>query len=135
MRVLRVHFSLALYPPRLCAVFLVVTGSIIHDVRPVLRRRAALLARLRAVAFSLIAFPEPHGRNRTLISSDGAKGIQAIKWAGGVTFVQDKNSARFFGMPSAAIQTDCVDFILVPGEIAQKLIRISGHHGLRDKTN
>ena len=65
--------------------------------------------------------------------SDGAKGIQAIKQAGGMTFAQDENSARFFGMPSSAIQTGCVDFILVPGEIAQELIRISRHPCLRGK--
>ena len=63
--------------------------------------------------------------------SDGAKGIQAIKQAGGITFAQDESSARFFGMPSSAIQTVCVDFILVPGDIAQELIRISRHPCLR----
>src|ERR1700738_1443240 len=57
--------------------------------------------------------------------SDGAKGIQAIKQAGGMTFAQAENSARFFGMPSSAIQTGCADFILAPGEIAQELIRTS----------
>ena len=62
--------------------------------------------------------------------SDGAKGIQAIKQAGGITFAQDENSALFFGMPNAAIQTGCVDFILVPGEIAQELIRISSHNNV-----
>src|ERR1700730_5137880 len=59
--------------------------------------------------------------------SDGAKGIQAIKQAGGITFAQDESSARFFGMPSSAIQTGCVDFIQKPGEIAQELISISRH--------
>ena len=62
--------------------------------------------------------------------SDGAKGIQAIKQAGGITFAQDDNSALFFGMPNAAIQTGCVDFILVPGEIAQELIRINRHNNV-----
>jgi two-component system CheB/CheR fusion protein len=60
--------------------------------------------------------------------SDGAKGIQAIKQAGGITFAQDESSALFFGMPSCAIKTGCVDFVLVPKEIAQELIRISRHH-------
>ena len=59
--------------------------------------------------------------------SDGAKGIQAIKQAGGITFAQDESSALFFGMPSCAIKTGCVDFILAPKEIAQELIRISRH--------
>jgi two-component system CheB/CheR fusion protein len=60
--------------------------------------------------------------------SDGAKGIQAIKEAGGLTFAEGKESASFFGMPSSAIQTGCVDFILAPSYIAHELVDISGHH-------
>ena len=56
--------------------------------------------------------------------SDGTKGIQAVKQAGGITFAQNESSALFFGMPSSAIRTGCVDFILSPGDIAQKLINI-----------
>ena len=67
--------------------------------------------------------------------SDGAKGIQAIKQAGGITFAQDPSSALFFGMPNSAIRTGCVDFILNPGTIAQELIRISRYPSQRDKTN
>ncbi len=59
--------------------------------------------------------------------SDGAKGIQAVKQAGGITFAQEESSALFFGMPGSAIKTGCVAFILVPQEIAQELIRISRH--------
>ena len=59
--------------------------------------------------------------------SDGASGIQAIKQAGGITFAQDESSALFDGMPNSAIRTGCVDFILNPGDIAQKLISISRH--------
>ena len=66
--------------------------------------------------------------------SDGAKGIQAIKKAGGITFAEEKNSADFFGMPSSAIQTGCVDFILGPSDIAQGLIGISRHLSLQRKT-
>ena len=35
--------------------------------------------------------------------SDGALGMQRIKQAGGLTFAQDEASARFNGMPGAAI--------------------------------
>jgi two-component system, chemotaxis family, CheB/CheR fusion protein len=67
--------------------------------------------------------------------SDGAKGIQAIKEAGGITFAEGKNSASFFGMPSSAIQTGCVDFILNPSDIAQGLIGISRRYvSKRDRT-
>ena len=63
--------------------------------------------------------------------SDGAKGIQAIKEAGGITFAEEENSASFFGMPSSAIQTGCVDFILAPSRIAQELVGISRHYRLQ----
>jgi two-component system CheB/CheR fusion protein len=67
--------------------------------------------------------------------SDGAKGIQSIKEAGGITFAEEENSAPFFGMPSSAIQTGCVDFILNPCDIAQGLIDISRLYRLqRDRT-
>ena len=56
--------------------------------------------------------------------SDGTKGIQAVKQVGGITFAQDESSALFYGMPSSAIRTGCVDFILSPAGIAQKLINI-----------
>ena len=59
--------------------------------------------------------------------SDGAKGIQAVKQAGGITFAQDESSALFYGMPNSAIRTGCVDFILSPGDIALELINISRH--------
>jgi chemotaxis response regulator CheB len=33
--------------------------------------------------------------------TDGAKGIQAVKQAGGITFAQDESFALFYGMPTA----------------------------------
>jgi two-component system, chemotaxis family, CheB/CheR fusion protein len=59
--------------------------------------------------------------------SDGALGLQEIKGAGGITFAQDKASARFSDMPRAAIRLGCVDFILAPAEIGQELVRIARH--------
>jgi two-component system, chemotaxis family, CheB/CheR fusion protein len=65
--------------------------------------------------------------------SDGAKGIQAVKQASGITFAQDESSALFYGMPSSAIRTGCVDFILNPAAIAQELIRISRYPSQRTR--
>jgi two-component system, chemotaxis family, CheB/CheR fusion protein len=67
--------------------------------------------------------------------SDGAKGIQAIKEAGGVTFAEGKKSASFFGMPSSAIQTGCVDFVLDPCDIARRLMDISRQYRLQEGQN
>jgi two-component system, chemotaxis family, CheB/CheR fusion protein len=67
--------------------------------------------------------------------SDGAKGVEAVKQAGGITFAQDKHSALFFGMPSTAIQTGYVDFILAPAHIARGLISIGERLKKRSAAN
>ena len=56
--------------------------------------------------------------------SDGSMGVQAIKKMGGTVLAQDEGSSEFFGMPHAAIQTGCVDFILSLGEIPPALITL-----------
>ena len=54
---------------------------------------------------------------------DATDGVQAVKAAGGTVVVQDRESARFYGMPSAAIATGTVDHVLPLGEIAGFLVR------------
>ncbi|MGH8218511.1 MAG: chemotaxis protein CheB, partial [Steroidobacteraceae bacterium] len=63
--------------------------------------------------------------------SDGSLGVQAIKHNGGITFAQEPASARFPNMPNNAIETDCVDFVLRPGDIARELGRLGAHPYLR----
>ena len=53
--------------------------------------------------------------------SDGSKGLQAIKKMGGTIVSQDEGSSEFFGMPSAAIRTGLVDFVLPLKQIAAAL--------------
>lgn len=57
--------------------------------------------------------------------SDGSAGIRAIKAAGGFTFAQDPQTARYDGMPQAAIDTNCVDWVHSPEGIAEELARLS----------
>ncbi|MGA7934954.1 MAG: chemotaxis protein CheB [Kovacikia sp.] len=59
--------------------------------------------------------------------TDGTQGIEAIKAAGGITFAQSSDSAQVTSMPSTAIATGQVDFILSPEEIAAELAQISRH--------
>ncbi|MGR9073034.1 MAG: EAL domain-containing protein [Gammaproteobacteria bacterium] len=56
---------------------------------------------------------------------DGAYGCKAIKAAGGITIAQQPTTARFDGMPNAAIQLADVDWVLTPIEAAQKLSAIA----------
>lgn len=55
---------------------------------------------------------------------DGAIGVQAIKRMQGIVIAQDQQTAEFFGMPSAAINTGAVDFVLPLSEIAAKLVAL-----------
>lgn len=56
--------------------------------------------------------------------SDGAMGVETIKKMGGIIIVQDAKTAEFSGMPSAAIQTGNVDFILPLDEIPSTLVTL-----------
>ena len=58
-------------------------------------------------------------------ASDGTRGLQAIKAAGGVTFVQDETTARFDSMPRSAIGAGVADFVLPPAGIARQLVAIA----------
>jgi two-component system, chemotaxis family, CheB/CheR fusion protein len=59
--------------------------------------------------------------------SDGMRGIQAIKEAGGITIAQDSASAHFTSMPQSAVDSGAVDFVLTPEQIANQLARLGGH--------
>ena len=48
--------------------------------------------------------------------------MTAIKQRGGTVVAQDEATSEFFGMPSAAIKTGAVDFVLALDEIAPKLV-------------
>jgi len=53
--------------------------------------------------------------------TDGASGCRAIKAAGGITFAQDPQEAKFDGMPQAAIDTKAIDEVMPAQQIAVKL--------------
>jgi len=58
--------------------------------------------------------------------SDGSKGIQTIKKAGGIVMVEDPHHAQFDGMPLAALSVpDKIDFVLPPYALARELMRIN----------
>lgn len=48
------------------------------------------------------------------LGSDGTKGIQAIKKSGGMVIVRNPETTEFSSMPSHAIATGLVDFVLEP---------------------
>jgi chemotaxis response regulator CheB/nitrogen-specific signal transduction histidine kinase len=58
--------------------------------------------------------------------SDGTSGVEAIRAAGGITFAQD-GTAAFGAMPTSAVASGCVDFVLPPASIGAELVRLARH--------
>ncbi|MEH1843572.1 MAG: chemotaxis protein CheB [Nostoc sp.] len=78
--------------------------------------------------FSSLAAERGHKAIAVILSGtdgDGSLGLKAIKAAGGVTFAQCEDTARFDGMPNTAVATGNVDFVLPPQQIAEELANLS----------
>lgn len=56
--------------------------------------------------------------------TDGTYGVTSIRESGGISVAQEPKTAKYAGMPSSAIETGCVDFVLSPDKIGQNLERI-----------
>ncbi|MEY2914859.1 MAG: chemotaxis protein CheB [Dolichospermum sp.] len=88
-------------------------SEMVHFLRPsadLLFESVAASYQERAIAIVL-----------TGTGTDGAMGVEAIKKMGGTVIVQDAKTAEFPGMPTAAIKTGNVDFILPLAEISLAL--------------
>jgi two-component system chemotaxis response regulator CheB len=57
-------------------------------------------------------------------NTDGAIGVQTIKWMGGRVVVQDPADARAAGMPRAAIATGAVDYVVPLERIFAALVAL-----------
>jgi two-component system CheB/CheR fusion protein len=60
-------------------------------------------------------------------ASDGAGGVREIKALGGIAIAQRPETAKYDGMPRAAIATGMVDLVLSPAEIAARLVEVQSH--------
>lgn len=60
----------------------------------------------------------------TGMGKDGADGLLALRRAGGMTMVQDADTAAVFGMPRVALERGAAELALPPGEMARLLARM-----------
>ena len=60
----------------------------------------------------------------TGMGSDGARGMEKIRKAGGITIAQDEKTSIVFGMPKIAIESGCIDRVLPIEEISGEIVRI-----------
>ena len=91
-------------------------SELVHFVRPsadLLFESVAASYREHAIAVVL-----------TGAGQDGALGIEAVKKMGGTTVAQNEETAEHAGMPSAAIATHKVDFVLALDEIPPALVTL-----------
>lgn len=61
--------------------------------------------------------------------SDGTLGLRAIKGEGGMSIVQDPETAEFKGMPQSAIATNKVDYISAAEDMGQHIFNYIEHNG------
>jgi two-component system chemotaxis response regulator CheB len=82
----------------------------VHSLRPaadVLFASVASSIKGRAIAVVLSGGGE-----------NGCRGVRAIQEAGGTVIAQNRASCQLFGMPRAAIEAGCADYVLPVTEIA-----------------
>lgn len=72
-----------------------------------------------------VAGPALIGVVLTGMLQDGTKGVRAVKRHGGRVLAQDPATARAAGMPSSAIATGCVDFVLPLHRIPAALVALT----------
>jgi len=71
-----------------------------------------------------------HGRVVAVVltgsGTDATDGVQVVRQMGGVVIAQDPKSADHAAMPTSAIESGAVNYVLPLGEIAAKLIALVG---------
>ncbi len=78
---------------------------------------------------TLISAAETYGENSvgvilTGMGSDGAKGMAAVKQKKGKTVAQNEETCLVFGMPKAAIETRCVDWVVPLEQIPETILSL-----------
>jgi len=99
-----------------------VVGGVLKSEKPTERRGVRLPIN---VLFFSLARDQGERSIAVVLSgmgSDGTLGLQAIKTLGGLTVVQQPESAQFDSMPRSAIAAGCADMVAVPAELPARIL-------------
>ncbi len=102
--------------------YLSISGHSLHLSPPTEPRSLRM-----AIDFFLRSLAESQQENAVGVilsgsGTDGTLGLREIKAAGGMTMVQDPQTAQHDGMPRSAIATGCVDYIVPLERMAETLV-------------
>lgn len=94
-----------------------------------LSRMVSPYAAMPSIDYAMESAAKAYGQNTlgvllTGLGSDGAKGLKAIKDAGGNTIAEDPSTCVVFGMPKAAIELGCVDEVVPLPQVAQTILKM-----------
>ena len=119
----RVRGGTALFAPDKCHTIVNKKGRIELTSAPPLRgHRPSIDLLMESIA--KVYGTQAIGVLLTGMGNDGARGLKAIKEAGGITMVQDEMSCTVFGMPKAAIDLGAVDEVLSPRGLIDRLLSL-----------
>lgn len=87
---------------------------------------AASAGGIPALQRVLADLPDDHATAVVLTGSgsNGAGGVTHVPEAGGAVIAQDRATSEHFNMPSAAIKTGVVDFVLPLDRIGAKIVEL-----------
>ena len=94
-----------------------------------LSRKALPHGAMPSIDYAMESAARAYGRNTlgvllTGLGSDGVKGLEAIKRAGGYTIAEDPSTCVACGMPKAAIESGCVDEVVPLHQVGQTVLRM-----------
>jgi two-component system CheB/CheR fusion protein len=113
-------------PPNKCVV---IKGGVMKLVRRTRRLNVAIDQFFESLAYACGS--RAIGVVLSGSGSDGTAGLRAIKAAGGLTFAQAEETAKFPEMPRNAIRSGFVDAVRSPREIAREIRNIAEHPYIR----
>jgi two-component system CheB/CheR fusion protein len=131
LRVVEAHDGLTIEPDSLYLIPPNATLTVVDGQLKLTKRPPAPARHLPVDAlFRSLAHAHPDRTVSVVLSggdSDGSLGSRAVKHGGGITFAQEPTSARVPSMPRNAIETESIDYVLRPSQIAHELLRLVRH--------